>query len=70
MKAAERIHHYVDEKKMKVYVHDTTSATRGPSAAIVYLCLYMKHQEWKEVNRVQSFVKTHHPYSVSNMVIV
>ena len=55
---------------MRVFVHDTTGTTRAPSAAIIYLCLYMKHQDWKDVNRVINFVKTHHSYSTPNIPLV
>ena len=65
-----KLDYYINLKKMKVYLYDNTSATRGPGAAIIYMSLYMKHQEWKDVDKVRDFVKTHHAYSVPNMVRV
>ena len=70
MHVVEKLNYYVNEKKIKVYLHDTTSATRVSGAAIIYLCLYMKHQEWKDINKVSNFVKTHHAYSTPNITLV
>ena len=42
MKGAEQLNHLINDKKMKVYVHCTSSSTRAPSVAITYLSLYVR----------------------------
>ena len=54
----------------KVYVHDVASATRAPSAAIVYKYLYMQPKEWPNVETVEKEVERDHDYSTPNMHIV
>jgi len=70
MEAAKRLNYLINEKKMKVYMHDTSSATRAPSVAITYMCLYMKHDNWQNEKLVESYVKSNHNYSTPNMHIV
>ena len=65
METAQRLNHLINEKKMKVYLHCTSSVTRAPTAAIVYLCLYVRtynyKKQWKDHHDVAGFVKKHHP---------
>lgn len=44
--AAKTLNTLINEKKLRVYVHCTSSLTRGPSAIITYLCLYLKNDNW------------------------
>ena len=69
MEAAKRLNYLINEKKMKVYLHDTSGATRAPSVAITYMCLYMKHSNWSNEKLVESYLKFNHPYSTPNMYI-
>ena len=55
---------------MKVYIHDTSSATRAPMVAITYLCLYMKHKDWKNFQNVESYIKSQHNYSTPNVPVI
>lgn len=43
MEAAKKLYYLINDMKMKVYLYDTSSATRAPNVAIVYMCIYMKH---------------------------
>jgi len=43
IEAVKRLNWLINDKKCKVYLHDTAGATRAPSVAIIYTCLYMKH---------------------------
>lgn len=44
--AATSLNTLINEKKLRVYIHCTSSLTRAPSAIITYLCLYLKHSDW------------------------
>lgn len=64
MESANRLNYLINEKKMKVYVHCTSSCTRAPSVVIAYLCLYVRtynyKKQWEHPTEVAEFVKRFH----------
>jgi hypothetical protein len=58
--AARALNTLINEKKLRVYIHCTSSLTRGPSAIVTYLCLYLKHREWIQPLNVSTFVRGYH----------
>ena len=54
--AAVLLNTLINDKKIKIYIHCTSSLTRAPSAIITYLCLYLKHIDWPNPLSVSHFV--------------
>jgi hypothetical protein len=54
----------------KIYVHCTSSCTRSPSVVLVYLCLYVRAQKFKDPVAVAQLIKTCHRPSFPNMKAV
>jgi hypothetical protein len=61
---------WVLNKKLRVYLHDTTGISRCPSIAAVYLCLNMKSQNWKHPDEVRKLLENQHAPCKLNMSAV
>ena len=58
----------IHNQKKKVYVHCTSGITRGPTQAIVYLCLCIKDPNWKDCRKVKDqTIKPAHIAAIPNM---
>jgi len=57
IEAAMKLNWLINEKNCKVFIHDTAGATRAPNVAIVYTCLYMKHQFWENEKSIEKMIK-------------
>lgn len=44
--AAQRLNNLINDRGLKVYLHDTSSITRAPTVAVIYMCLFLRHQDW------------------------
>jgi len=67
IESATQLNYLVNEKQQRVYVHCTSAITRGPSVALVYFSLFIKHHEWQNPQRVADFIRNHHKVSFPNM---
>jgi predicted protein tyrosine phosphatase len=57
----------VNERNQRVYIHCTSSITRSPTLAIVYLCLFVISDDWSQPQKVADFIKQYHKFSFPNM---
>ena len=69
-KAALQLNDLINNKGLKVFVHDSAGMCRGPALVIVYLCLFLRHQQWQFPKDVASFLKINYPMSHPNMKVV
>lgn len=70
IQGAMRLNQLINEQKCKVFVHCTSSSTRGPSVALVYLCLYIKDKNWRDPELVAKDIKMYHKPAFPNMKAV
>ena len=70
LEGAMRLNQLLNEAKLKVYIHDTSSCTRAPSAVLVYLCLFVKDKNYATPEIVAQMIKQHHQNSFPNMYAV
>ena len=68
--AAVRLNDLINVRGLKVYLHDTSSITRDPTLAIVYICLFLRHPDWQDPEAVEKYVKQLHPIGEPNMFAV
>jgi protein-tyrosine phosphatase len=68
--AASVLDQLISQGKHKVYVHCCSGVTRGPTLAVVYLCLFLKVQQWQSIFEVEKLVRQAHPVAVVNMKAV
>jgi hypothetical protein len=67
---ATRLNDLINGRGLKVFLHDTSSITRGPTLAIVYLCMYLRHPDWQNPEAVEKYLKKLHPIGEPNMLAV
>ena len=52
---------------LNTLVHCTTGISRSPAVVIVYMCLFLKHDNWQNSEEVRSFVEQFHKMGMPNM---
>jgi len=59
--AAVKLGELIDEtdiaNNQAVYVHDTNAVTEGPACVIVYLALFLAHEDWDDTEKLRKFVQ-------------
>lgn len=68
--AAQRLNNLINDRGLKVYLHDTSSITRAPTLTVIYMCLFLRHQDWQNPDKVEKYVKQFHPLGEPNMYAV
>jgi len=53
-----------------VFLHDTNAVTEAPAVVIVYLALFLKHEDWDDTEALKRFVQTYDKLAIPNMYIV
>ena len=69
-KAAIQLNDLINNKGLKVFVHDSAGMCRGPALIILYICLFLKHPTWQYPNDIANFIKSNYPLSHPNMKVV
>jgi len=69
-KAACVLNRMVKEQGLKVYVHDTNGVSRVATLMMVYLALFLRHKQWKNLPALQSYLKLVYPQGHPNMEMV
>lgn len=68
--AAIELHQMATIQELKVFVHCTTGYNRAPAVLITYLCLFMQHEQWRDVDAVAQWLKNQYSASYPNMKTV
>lgn len=53
-----------------VYLHDTNAVNEAPAVVIVYLALFLRHEDWDDTEALKRFVETYDIDAMPNMYIV
>lgn len=67
---AQRLNNLINDRGLKVYLHDTSSITRAPTMVLIYMCLYLRHQDWQKPELVAKYLKQYHQLGEPNMFAV
>ncbi len=57
----------MNEINQRAYIHCTSSITRSPSLAIVYLCLFVASEDCSQPQKVAGFNKNNDKFRFPNM---
>lgn len=68
--AAIELHKMATIQQLKVFVHCTTGYNRAPAVMIAYLCLFMQHPDWQDVDAVAKWLKDQYSASYPNLRMV
>lgn len=55
--AALKLNEMVQDERAKVFIHCTSGIVRSPTLVLIYLCLFMKHKNWKNPFQVEQHLK-------------
>jgi protein-tyrosine phosphatase len=47
----------VNNQGLRVFLNCTAGVSRGPTLMVVYLALFIKHKNWKDIDAVYQFVE-------------
>jgi len=53
-----------------VFLHDTNAVNEAPAVVIVYLALFLKHEDWDDTEALKRFVQSFDRLALPNMYIV
>lgn len=70
VEAAVVLHKMVTLEKLKVFVHCTSGYNRAPAVLLVFLCLFMVHQHWRNPQNVGTWLRSHYSASYPNLKVV
>lgn len=47
----------VNNQGLRVFINCTAGVSRGPTLLVVYLALFIKHKNWKDIDAIYQFVE-------------
>lgn len=53
-----------------MFLHDTNAVNEAPAVVIVYLALFLKHEDWDDTEALKRFVQSFDRLALPNMYIV
>lgn len=69
-KACKVLHKVLEESGDCVFIHCASSLSRSPTLVVAYICLYIKHPEWQEPQKVVDFLRSKHPNCLPNLPLI
>ena len=67
--ASLHLHDLIDKQGFHVYLHCSAGVSRGPTLAMVYLALFMKHKYWNNLKELKQWIKQQYLLSAANVPI-
>jgi hypothetical protein len=68
--ASKHLFDLIDRKQEQVFMHCSAGASRGPTLAMVYLAIFLKHKYWNNIPELQKWIKANYYMSLANIDIV
>ena len=68
--ACVKLDYLLESEGHSVYVHCISGITRAPTVIAGYLCLFVKHPDWREVWKIGEFLRDCSPNSKVNRNII
>jgi predicted protein tyrosine phosphatase len=68
--ASQYLNDMVNNKGHRVFIHCSSGITRAPTVALLYLCLFKRHNSWRDVDQVDQYLSSHYHVSYPNRNLV
>lgn len=68
--AAQYLNDLVNNKNLKVYVHDSSGISRSPTVILTYLTIFKRVDCWQNINQSEKYIRQYYPVGHSNTSLV
>ena len=60
--ASKILNDLINDQGHKVFLNCTAGVSRSPTLAIVYVALFIKHEQWDDIEQVYELVENEYPW--------
>jgi protein-tyrosine phosphatase len=65
--ASQHLFELIDKQGHHVFLHCSSGVSRGPTLALVYLSLFLKHKDWNNLLELHKWIRSLYQFSLANI---